>query len=147
MRIFVLRKRDLYIVVGVILILIIGLAIFSQISKDRTVSSLQLKYNYQQLLPEEANVFIHNNPDIVILDVRSQKDYDRGHLNNALFIPIKDLKDHLGELDPNDAYLVYCDNGKDSLKASKLMAESGFPRVFSLIGGYRKWPYDIKKVY
>ncbi len=147
MRILVLKKRDLYIGVGLLLIVIIGLLFFWQYSKDRTVSSIQLKYNYQRLLPEEAHVFIQNNPNIVILDVRSKKEYDLGHLSNANFIPLKNLKGNLEELDQQNTYLVYCENGKDSLKASKLMAESGFPRVFTLIGGYKKWPYEIRKIH
>ncbi|MBM7614760.1 rhodanese-like domain-containing protein [Alkaliphilus hydrothermalis] len=148
MRIFVFRKRDLYITIGVVIALIIGLIILGQLSEERPVSSnSQLKYNYQKLLPEEANIFIQNNPQIVILDVRSQQDYNQGHISNAQFVPYKDLKAQMATLSPDDTYLIYCDNGKESLKASKLMAESGFPRVFALIGGYQKWPYEIKKVH
>jgi len=116
-----------------------------QFTKDRTVSNIQFKYTFQQLLPEEAQLIISNNPDIVIIDIRQRTDYDIGHIRDAQAIPYKELRANLEELDTDAAYLIYCNNGKDSIKASKLMAESGFPRVYTIVGGYKKWPFEINK--
>ncbi len=147
MRILVIKKRTLYISVILIAALIIGLLVYMGFSRDSAVSSLQLKYTYRQLLPEEAMALIDNNPDLVILDLRSQKEYDQGHISNAVYLPYKDLKAKMDELDQGNAYLVYDTDGKDSLKASKLLAESGYSRIYTLVGGYKKWPYEIKKIY
>lgn len=147
MRILVIKKRTLYISVILIAALIIGVLVYMGFARDSTVSSLQLKYTYRQILPEEAMALIDNNPDLVILDLRSQKEYDQGHISNAVYLSYKDLKANMEELDQNNAYLVYDTDGKDSLKASKLLAESGYSRVYTLVGGYKKWPYEIKKIY
>lgn len=147
MRILVIRKRTLYISVMLILLLAVGVFLFMRFSRDSTVSNLQLKYTYRQVLPEEARALIDNNPELIILDVRSQKEFDQGHISNAVFLPYKDLKAHIEELDQSNTYLVYDSDGKDSLKASKLLAESGYSRVYTLVGGYKKWPYEIKKIY
>ncbi len=147
MRILVIKKRTLYISVILIAALIIGVLVYMGFARDSAVSSLQLKYTYRQILPEEAMALIDNNPDLVILDLRSQKEYDQGHISNAVYLSYKDLKANMEELDQNNAYLVYDTDGKDSLKASKLLAESGYSRVYTLVGGYEKWPYEIKKIY
>ncbi len=147
MRIFVFRKRDLYIGTGIIIMLIIGLLLLWSFSRDKTVSSIQFKYSYQKLLPEEAHSFIENNSEVVILDVRSVKEYEKGHLSNAQALPLKELKGEIEHLNREKAYVLYCENGKDSVKACKILAESGFPRVYSITGGYRDWPYGITKVH
>ncbi|ABR46380.1 Rhodanese domain protein [Alkaliphilus metalliredigens QYMF] len=146
MRIFLIKKRNLYIAVGVIIALIIGAIFFTAVTRDRTVSSQHLKYAYRNLLPEEANDLITNNPHVLILDVRSPEDYTQGHLHNALSVPYKELKGQLDEFAQENTYLVYSQSGKESTKAAKLLSESGFPRVFTLVGGYHKWPYGITKV-
>ncbi|SCX79179.1 rhodanese-like domain-containing protein [Alkaliphilus peptidifermentans] len=145
MRIYVFKKRNLYILAAILIVVILGLILLWQFTKDKTVSSLQLKYTYSQILPEEAQLLMSNNPEVVILDVRDKKDYDKGHIKDAIAIPYKNLRGQLDELDYRNTYLIYCNTGKDSAKASKIMAESGYPRVFSLVGGYKKWPYEIKK--
>jgi|GEM_PF-976944 len=147
MRILVIRKRTLYISVILILALVVGLLLFMRFSKDSTVSSLQLKYTYRQVLPEEARALIDNNPELIILDVRSEKEFNQGHISNAVFLPYKELRGRMEELDQSNTYLVYDSDGKDSLKASKLLAESGYARIYTLVGGYKKWPYEIKKNY
>lgn len=145
MRIYVFRLRHIYIVAALILVLIVAMLLLWQFTKERTVSNIQLKYTFQQLLPEEARQIINSNSDIIIIDIRQKKDYDNGHIRDAFAIPYKELKSSLDELDTSYTYLIYCNNGKDSMKASKLMAESGFSRVFTIVGGYKKWPFDIDK--
>ncbi|AKL93609.1 rhodanese-like sulfurtransferase [Clostridium aceticum] len=145
MHIFVVKRRNLYIVLGLILVLIIAL-LFFVFTRDKAVSNYStIKYTYSNLLPEEAKELIEGNPHIVILDVRSEKEYSKGHLENAFLLPLKELKDRKVELSEENVYLVYCDNGKDSQKASKLLSESGYSRVYTLVGGYKKWPYEITK--
>ncbi|AOY78252.1 hypothetical protein BJL90_06025 [Clostridium formicaceticum] len=120
--------------------------VFFIFTRDKAVSNYStIKYTYSNLLPEEAKELIEGNPHIVILDVRNEKEYDQGHLENAFLLPLKDLKQRKSELATENIYLIYCGNGKDSQKASKLLSESGYPRVYSLVGGYKKWPYEIKK--
>lgn len=147
MHIYVIRKRSLYIAALLIVTIIIGLLILYGLKRDRTVSNIQLKYSYQRLLPEEAHSLIQNNPNVVILDVRSVKEFEKGHINNATALPLKELRGEIHSLDREKAYVLYCENGKDSLKASKLMAESGFPRVYTITGGYEDWPFEITKDY
>ncbi|MCC5911218.1 MAG: rhodanese-like domain-containing protein [Clostridiaceae bacterium] len=145
MHIFVFKRRNLYIVLGLIFILISTL-LFWVFTRDKTVSNYStIKYTYAKILPEEAKGLIDSNPQVVILDVRSEEDYNRGHLENAFLVPFRDLRGVMAELDEGNIYLIYCNNGKDSQRASSLLSESGYARVYSLSGGYKGWPYEITK--
>lgn len=145
MHIFVVKRRNIYIVLALVIIVIVGLILWF-FTRDKAVSNYPaIKYTYTNLLPEEARDLIVSNPEVVILDVRDEDAFNKGHLENALLIPLKELKNRRSELSQENVYLVYCDNGKDSQKASKLLSESGYSRVYSLVGGYSKWPYEITK--
>ncbi|KAB3537802.1 rhodanese-like domain-containing protein [Alkaliphilus pronyensis] len=145
MRIYVFKKRNLYIFAVLLFLIILGSILFWQYTKDRAVSNMQLKYTYSQMLPEEAQLLLENNPEVVILDIRDIEDYKKGHIKDAIALPYRELRETIGELDYEKTYLIYCDTGKDSAKASKIMAESGYSRIFTLVGGYKKWPYEIRK--
>jgi len=146
MYILIVKKRQLYIG-GAILaaIALIGFFFWFQ-TRESPASSIQLKYTYQRLLPDEAYSLMENNTGVVVLDLRSSKEYDQGHIVGAHSVSYRALKGQLDQLDRDLAYIIYCSNGKESYKASKLMAESGFPRVYTITGGYQEWPYDITKL-
>ena len=145
MRIFIIKRRNIYIVSALIVILL-AVLLFWFFTRDRAVSNYpSIKYTYSNLLPEEARNLVEDNPDLIILDVRGEKEFRKGHLENAFLVPLKELARHKEELSRENVYLVYCDNGKISKKASKLLSESGYPRVYTLVGGYNKWPYEITK--
>ncbi|KAB3531828.1 rhodanese-like domain-containing protein [Alkaliphilus serpentinus] len=147
MRIYVFKLRHIHIVAFLLILLILATIFLWQYTKDRAVSNMQFKYTFQQLLPEEAHQVINNNPDVIIIDIRERNDYEKGHIRDATAIPYKELKASLDQWNTDSTYLIYCNNGKDSMKASKLMAESGFPRVFTIVGGYKNWPYGIDKIH
>lgn len=145
MYILILKKRQLYMggaILGVLILL--GLFFWFQ-NRERPASSIQLKYSYQRLLPDEAYSMMENNTEVVVLDLRPSKEYEQGHIVGAHSVSYRALKSQLDQLDRNVAYILYCANGKESYKASKLMAEAGFPRVYTITGGYAEWPYDITK--
>lgn len=75
--------------------------------------------------------------DAIILDVRTQREYDGGHLEGAVMIDIyqKSFKDDINKLDKNTKYFVYCKTGIRSRNAVNYMLQSGFKNVCDLNGG------------
>ena len=73
----------------------------------------------------------------IIIDVRTQREFDRGHLENAVIIDVyqKDFKKRINELDKSKSYFVYCKTGIRSRKAVNYMLQSGFKKVCNLEGG------------
>lgn len=87
-----------------------------------------------------------NNRDVIILDVRTEDEYNSGHIENSVLIPVDDLEDKAEELLVNkeQKILVYCRSGNRSKKAADLLVEMGYTNVYDL-GGIKDWPYEIVK--
>lgn len=94
--------------------------------------------------PKEAFIEIekhHDNQDFVVLDVRTPKEYQKEHLENARLLDVKsrDFKEKLEKMDKNKQYFVYCKAGKRGCKATELMHEHGYKKVINIAGGIDKW--------
>jgi len=76
----------------------------------------------------------------VVLDVRSGSEFARGHLENAVHIPVSHLRSRIDELvkHTKDNIIIYCYSGYRSSKACDLLSEKGF-KVFNLAGGISSW--------
>ena len=75
--------------------------------------------------------------DAIILDVRTQREFDYGHLEGAIVIDIyqRDFRDKVNQLDKTKTYYVYCKTGIRSRSAVNYMRQSGFSKVCDLQGG------------
>ena len=71
-----------------------------------------------------------------LLDVRTEAEYERGHLPEAINIPIEQLRERLGELPQSRKILVYCQVGQRGYMATRILLQKGFA-VANLSGGYR----------
>jgi len=82
-----------------------------------------------------------NNPDFVIIDVRSESEFLQGHIENAVLIPNNspDLEKALSKLGKNKTYLLYCLFGGRSSSMFGKMRKLGFKKVYDLDGGIIEW--------
>ena len=68
-----------------------------------------------------------------LLDVRSPEEYARGHLPDALNIPVQELDRRVAEVGPTDGELVvYCRSGHRSSRAAEILRQHGFSKVHNL---------------
>lgn len=74
----------------------------------------------------------------LLIDVRTVQEYDRGHIEGAINIPITDLNQKLKELRESKAIIVYCRSGNRSTQAKKLLNQQGLKQVYNL-GGMGRW--------
>ncbi len=77
--------------------------------------------------------------DLVILDIRQPGETALGTIDNAVTIPLFELKDRLGELDPDRPTVVYCAGGYRSMIGASYLRSHGFADVSDLLGGYDAW--------
>jgi rhodanese-related sulfurtransferase len=77
----------------------------------------------------------------VVLDVRTKKEYDAGHIPGAVLIDWNspDFEKKVAALDKEKTYLVHCAAGGRSAKASAKLNALNFKNVYNLEGGYRAW--------
>ncbi len=96
--------------------------------------------HYTELASRDAADFIGNTSPL-ILDVRTEGEYARGHIAGAELIPVQILSDNLDRLkDYKDRdILVYCASGNRSTVASRLLIDAGFQRVYNLRYGIGDW--------
>lgn len=89
----------------------------------------------------EAQALLQANPDIQVLDVRTNGEYKRAHINGAIRINYfsTKFKKKLRALDKTKSYLVHCKSGHRSNRAVKAMQKLGFINIIHLDGGYDAW--------
>ena len=74
----------------------------------------------------------------VILDVREDYEWDAGHVDGALHIPLEQLPARLEELDPDVDVNVICRTGGRSLRATTWLNQNGYS-AFNVVGGMGAW--------
>ena len=94
---------------------------------------------------QEAKVLMDTEKDYVILDVRTQEEYDQGHIPGAILIPDTEIEDRAeGELtDKDQLILVYCRSGRRSKLAAQSLVELGYTNIREF-GGIIDWPYEVE---
>lgn len=124
-------KRTMYIVM-------LGTAIFAVVAAIYTPTLMNWG-NFGDVTVTEAWNLIQDKEELVILDVRTQEEYDEGHIEGAVLIPVQELADRLDELNKSDELLVYCRTGNRSSSAIEILGEAGFSKVYHLSDGITSW--------
>ncbi len=98
----------------------------------------------EDITPQEAFTLIQdnqNNPDFVIIDVRTPQEFVAEHIENATNMDFysEAFRDTLNTLDKNKTYLIYCRSGGRSGSALDIMAELNFREVYNILGGILSW--------
>ena len=82
----------------------------------------------------------------VVLDVRTQEEFESGYIPKAINIDIQmgtSFIDEINSLDKTKSYYVYCRSGARSSQAVQLMRELGFNNTFNLLGGILDWEGEV----
>jgi NADPH-dependent 2,4-dienoyl-CoA reductase/sulfur reductase-like enzyme/peroxiredoxin family protein/TusA-related sulfurtransferase/rhodanese-related sulfurtransferase len=77
-----------------------------------------------------------NKEDYTLVDVRSRDEYDNGHIEGAINIPVDSLRERLSELDPNKTVVEYCQVGLRGYVADRILSQHGY-KVLNVTGGYK----------
>ena len=94
------------------------------------------------LSPEEAKARMEANPDLILLDVRTQEEYDDGHIPGAVCLPSDMIEEGMPfSFDKDAEILLYCHSDKRSAEAASRLRAMGYTNV-SDIGCILDWPYE-----
>jgi len=77
-----------------------------------------------------------NRDDYVLVDVRTESEYRKGHIEGAVNIPVDDIRKRLHELDRDKIIVVYCQVGYRGYIADRILSQNGF-KVLNITGGYK----------
>lgn len=82
-----------------------------------------------------------NRADALVLDIRDKKDFDAGHIVDAVHIPLNKLASRVAELEKHKQapIVIACKLGQHSIDAVKVLKGAGFDKVMRLSGGMTEW--------
>ena len=116
----------LWIGVGIVILVAAAFFLFRpQSALPTEISATQAYEKYQQ--------------GAFFLDVRTQEEWDQGHIARSTLIPLDDLQNHLNELPRDQDIVVVCRSGARSKEGAAILRQAGFIRVTCMTGGLQAW--------
>ena len=100
---------------------------------------------YVNITAEEAKEIMDSEEGYIILDVRTQEEYDQGHIPGAIVISHEEIEEKAEEVltDKKQLILVYCRSGRRSKIAAEALVELGYTNIKEF-GGIIDWPYEVE---
>ncbi|MBQ9742059.1 MAG: rhodanese-like domain-containing protein [Ruminococcus sp.] len=98
---------------------------------------------YKNITAEEAKDIIDTESGYLILDVRTQEEFEQGHIPNAVNLDYQEIAQKAEEVlpDKNQKILIYCRSGRRSKIAAQELLDMGYTSLYEF-GGIIDWPYD-----
>ncbi|MBO4852873.1 MAG: rhodanese-like domain-containing protein [Schwartzia sp.] len=100
---------------------------------------------YKHIGMDEAAKMMKADKSVVIVDVRTQEEYDKKHVRGAICVPIEDIR--AGKLDKlpdkNKTLMLYCWTGRRSADSAAILAKQGYKNVYEF-GGLVDWTGDVE---
>ncbi|TPD66864.1 rhodanese-like domain-containing protein [Flavobacterium microcysteis] len=104
--------KRVIIIIGVLVLIYIGYRIYRIYTLDKGLD---------KLISEGA----------IILDVRTQNEFNMGHIQGSLNISLGEIRNRYVELDTSKTYITVCSHGLRSVKAENILKEKGFKKVYN----------------
>ena len=100
---------------------------------------------YMNITAEEAKQIMDSEEGYIILDTRTQAEYDEGHIPGAIVISHDEITEKAEEVltDKNQLILVYCRSGRRSKLAAEALVKLGYTNIKEF-GGIIDWPYEVE---
>ena len=101
---------------------------------------------YVNITAQQAKEIMDSRDGYIILDTRTQEEYDQGHIPGAILIPYDEITEKAESVltDKNQLILVYCRSGRRSKLAAEDLVKLGYTNVQEF-GGIIDWPYEVVK--
>ncbi len=87
-----------------------------------------------------------NNGNTVVIDVRELDEFNKGHIDSAINLPLSKIKEQISSFDAykNNQVLIVCQDGTRSATTGKIITKAGHKDVFVITGGMQSWQEDYK---
>lgn len=110
--------------------------------QKKTIQSEQAEASITNITVEQLKEISESDRDIFLLDVRTQSEFEKGHLSFVdMLIPYDSLELYIEKLpkDKETEIYSYCRSGGRSMIASKFLISKGYKNVFNILGGIMAW--------
>lgn len=82
---------------------------------------------------------IEKNEEMVILDVRRDEEWEKGHIEGARHVYVGHLEENLDKVPRNSPIIVYCDSSRRSNIAASILKKNGYDMVYNVLGSMTAW--------
>ncbi|MDF2885120.1 MAG: dehydrogenase [Clostridiaceae bacterium] len=96
-----------------------------------------LNNNRKVITSNELKELAKSGEKVQIVDARVSKQYDEAHVDNAVNIPHKDLRNEMENLDKDAVVVTYCNKGVTGNAAQNIFINHGYKKVYNLSGGHK----------
>ncbi len=83
--------------------------------------------------------------DHYLIDIRTKDEFELGGIDNAVNIPLDEIREHLNEIPKDKKLVVYCGVGLRAHVACRILMQNGFEEVYNLSGGLKTYEHAIQK--
>jgi len=144
----VILMKNLLIVICATTVLLAGDKAYAQGNDSQSGKQSEQKVTVKNIDANEAEKLLMDNKKVVVLDVRTPKEFTAGHIAGATNLNFNDtdFEKRLAALDKKQPYLVHCAAGGRSAKARELMKTLQFKSIYHLEGGLKAWEKAGKPV-
>ena len=125
-----------------LILIILALMLLSACGQDKENAQEAV---YMNITAEQAKEIMDSREGYIILDTRTQEEYDQSHIPGAILIPYDEVLEKAeGVLtDKNQLILVYCRSGRRSKLAAADLQKLGYTNIMEF-GGIIDWPYEVE---
>lgn len=105
------------------------------------VSRMASQDSYSEVSQDTLLKYLEEDRDMCIMDVRSQREYEQGHVPKSIHMDYQKISTHIEELEPHRRkdLIVYCEHGMRARMAISVLQRTGFTRVYHLEGDMVEW--------
>jgi len=96
-----------------------------------------------EISPAQVKGRMARGDDFVLIDVREPHEWDIAHIEGAKLIPLGQIEERIGELDPDADIVLHCKMGGRSAKAQDILYANGFSNVKNMVGGILRWADEV----
>jgi rhodanese-related sulfurtransferase len=130
-----MKKALPWIIVGVVVV-VIGILLFKPSANSDGAGFRNV---------DSAGLLEAQKNGAEIVDVRTQGEYEMGHIKGAVNVPVDQLQSTAQSWDRNADYVLYCASGERSAAGQNAMQSMGFKSVANLTGGIASWSGPLEK--
>ena len=121
----------------------------TEMEGDVTVEKFTREGQVKRVTHDEVKEWMDTKTgEFVIIDVRTEEEFNQGHLPGAILVTVNEIATPKGQaLLPNNLdmpLIVYCRSGNRSAQAAKQLADLGFNEIYDM-GGLNGWKYGLDK--
>ena len=124
----------------IILIALTSTSAWGDVKSKQEISS-EAKSKAPHISSQQLAGYQSANDDFVLLDIRTEAEYEAGHIRGARWFPRGKLEYYIQEVikDPNSRIVLYCRTGGRSALATLTLMDMGYTNVVDLEGGFKEW--------